>query len=52
MPLLPDHAPEAVHEVAFSLDQLRVEESPDRSELGLAWRVTVGDSALTVTVAD
>ena len=31
---------------------MRVEEPPERSELGLAWRVTAGASALTVTVAD
>jgi hypothetical protein len=51
-PLMPDHAPEAVHEVAFLLDQVNVEESPGRSELGLACKVTVGVSALTVTVTD
>jgi hypothetical protein len=34
--LAPDHAPEAAHEVAFSLDQVRVDEPPELSELGLA----------------
>ena len=29
-----------------------MEEPPERSELGLAWRVTAGASALTVTVTD
>ena len=51
-PLVPDHAPEAVHEVKFSPDQVRVEESPECTELGFALRVTVGDDALTVTVTD
>lgn len=41
-PLVPDQAPEAVHEVAFRLVQVRVEEPPELSELGLAWIVTVG----------
>ena len=50
--LAPDHAPEAAHEVVFSLDQVRVDEPPELSELGLAWIVTVGVRALTVTVAD
>jgi hypothetical protein len=34
--LAPDHAPEAVHALAFSLDQVRVDEPPGLSELGLA----------------
>lgn len=51
-PLGPDQAPEAAHEVALSLDQVRVEDSPGLSELGLAWMVTLGATALTVTVAD
>jgi len=50
--LVPDQAPEAEHELAFWLDQVRVEEPPELSELGLAWMVTAGGSALTVTVAD
>jgi hypothetical protein len=29
-----------------------VEEPPELSELGFAWMVTVGDCALTVTIAD
>jgi hypothetical protein len=34
--LLPDQAPEAVHEVASRLDQVRVAEPPELSELGFA----------------
>jgi len=49
--LVPDQAPEAVQEVAFLLDHVSFEESPTLSELGLAWRVTSGAEALTVTVA-
>jgi hypothetical protein len=48
---VPDQSPEATQELAFSLDQVRVDEPPDFSELGLVWMVTVGGSALTVTVA-
>lgn len=51
-PFEPDQAPEAVHEVAFSLDHVSEDEPPGLSELGLAWMVTAGASALTVTVAD
>ncbi len=50
--LAPDHAPEAAHVVAFGLDQVRVEEPPEVSELGLAWMVTAGGRVLTVTVTD
>jgi hypothetical protein len=49
--LLPDHAPLAVHDVAFVLDQLNVEDPPDAIVAGAALNVTVGDGALaTVTV--
>ncbi len=51
-PLLPDQAPEAEHAVAFWLDQVRVEEPPEVTVLGLAWTVTAGGGAVTVTVAD
>ena len=47
--LEPDQAPEAVHEVAFVVDQLRVELLPLAMELGLAARLTVGAEAAEVT---
>ena len=49
MALEPDQAPDAVHEVAFVLDQLRVELLPLAMELGLAARLTVGAEAAEVT---
>jgi len=49
---VPDQSPEAEQEVAFSLNHVRVDEPPDVSELGLAWMVTTGGNALTVTVTD
>jgi hypothetical protein len=48
----PDHAPEAVQEVALVTDQLNVELLPLATVLGLAARVTVGAAAVTDTVAD
>ena len=42
MDLLPDHAPEAVHEVALVADHVRVELLPLITELGLAPSVIVG----------
>ncbi len=39
--MLPDHAPEAVHEVAFLDDHVKVELSPLATVLGLALMVTV-----------
>jgi hypothetical protein len=50
--LVPDHAPPAVHEVAFVEDQVRVELPPLATVLGLALNVTVGAGVATVTVAD
>ena len=51
--LVPDHAPEAVHEVAFAADQVSVELPPLATVLGLALMLTVAPgAALTVTVAD
>jgi len=41
--LLPDHAPEAVQELAFVEDQASMEDSPLATELGLAARDTIGD---------
>jgi hypothetical protein len=50
--LLPDHAPDAVHEVAFDAAQVRVELLPLTKELGLAPRLMVGAGFVTDTVAD
>jgi hypothetical protein len=49
---LPDHAPEALHEVALVEDQLSVAALPLVSVLGLAPSVSVGVGEVTVTVAD
>ena len=46
---LPDQPPEAVHEVAFVVDQLKVELLPLAMELGLAARLTVGAGVGEVT---
>jgi hypothetical protein len=50
--MLPDHAPEAVHDVAFAADQVSVELLPLITELGFALRLTLGAGAITDTVAD
>jgi hypothetical protein len=51
--LAPDHAPEAVHEVALVEDHVSVEEPPLLIVLGLAPKLTVAEGLpLTVTVAD
>lgn len=51
--LLPDHAPEAVHEVALLDVQDKVELAPRAMVLGAALMLTVGVCfGLTVTVAD
>ena len=50
--LLPDHAPEAVQEVALVADQASVAPLPLATVLGLAVKVTVGEGAVTDTVAD
>ena len=47
--LVPDQPPEAVHEVAFVVDQLKVEIPPLAMELGLAARLTVGAGVGEVT---
>ncbi len=44
--------PEAVHEVALVVDQLKVDEEPLVIEIGEAVRVTVGAATVTVTVTD
>jgi hypothetical protein len=50
--MLPDHPPEAVHDVAFAADQASVELLPLITELGFALRLTVGVGDFTDTVAD
>ena len=50
--LVPDQAPEALHAVAFCVDQVSVAEAPELTELGAALNVTEGGNAETVTVAD
>ena len=49
---LPDHAPEAMHEVALDVDQFNVELPPLATVLGLALNVTIGAAAATVTMTD
>ncbi len=54
MPLIacaPVQPPDAVHDVAFVLDQVSVELLPVVIDVGLALRVTVGSAEVTVTVA-
>jgi len=46
---LPDQPPDAAQEVAFVVDQLKVELLPLTTELGLAARLTVGAGAGEVT---
>jgi hypothetical protein len=46
---LPDQPPDAVQEVAFVVDQLKVELLPLTTELGLAARLTLGAGAGEVT---
>ena len=46
---LPDHPPEAAHEVALLDDHVRVELLPLAIVLGLALRVTVGAASGDVT---
>lgn len=50
--LLPDQAPEAIHEVAFVTDQVSVALLPLLTALGPTLKVTVGADALTETVTD
>jgi hypothetical protein len=50
--LVPDQAPEAVHEVAFVAAQVKVELRPLAIELGLAEKVMAGAGELTETIAD
>jgi hypothetical protein len=50
--LVPVHAPEATQDVASVDDQVRVEELPLATDVGLAVRDTVGTGGVTVTVAE
>jgi hypothetical protein len=51
--LEPVQPPDAVHDVAFALDQVSAESAPAVIEGGLAVSVTVGSGAeVTVTVAE
>ena len=50
--LPPDQPPEAVQDVAFVADHVRVEPLPLITELGLAVSITVGAGDFTDTVAD
>ena len=53
MALVPDQAPEAVHEVALLDDHVSVEDAPLAIVLGLALKLTVAVGvAETVTVTD
>ncbi len=49
---VPDHAPEAVQDVALVAVQVRVELLPLATVLGLAAKLTVGAGDVTDTVAD
>jgi hypothetical protein len=53
-PFVPDHPPDAVHSVALVEFQVREEEDPEVTEVGLAasWTVGAAGAAFTVTVAD
>jgi hypothetical protein len=50
--MAPDHAPEALHEVAFVDDQFSVELAPLTMVLGLALRLIVGAGGVTDTVTN
>ena len=50
--MVPVQAPDAVHAVAFVVDQVSVALLPFAIELGLALSLIVGAGALTETVAD
>jgi hypothetical protein len=50
--LVPDQAPEAVHEVALAEDHEIADALPLMIELGFALNPTVGAGAFTDTVAD
>ena len=52
MALVPDQAPDAVHEVALLDDHVNVELPPLDTALGPALSMTVGAAGLTETVAD
>jgi hypothetical protein len=49
---VPDQPPEAVQDVAWVEDQIKVEAAPFFTVLGLAVKLTVGAGVVTDTVAD
>jgi hypothetical protein len=49
---VPDQAPEAVHDVAFVVDQLSVDLAPAVMLVGFALNVTAGFGAAVVTATD
>lgn len=51
-PLVPDQAPEALHDVALVVDQVSVELAPLATMVGFAAKVTTGGGELTETVVD
>lgn len=50
--LVPDHAPEAVQDVASVLDQVSTVDAPSVRLVGDPVNVSVGAGSLTVSVAD
>jgi hypothetical protein len=50
--LAPDHAPEAIQDVALVADQVSIELLPLATVLGAADKATVGVGVVTDTVAD
>jgi hypothetical protein len=48
---VPVHAPLAVHDVAFVLDHVSVEDWPSAIDVGLSETVAVGTGVVTVSVA-
>jgi hypothetical protein len=50
--LVPDQPPDAVQEVEFVADQVRVEPLPLATVLGLAAKLITGAGAVTETVVD
>ena len=48
----PDQSPEAEHEVASEEDQLKVDEPPEVTEVGEAFRLTVGATTAAFTLTE
>jgi len=49
VPLLPDQAPDAVHDVALDADHVSTDDPPEVMDEGEADRVTVGTGGVMVT---